>query len=103
MLPHAYRTEGHNVADAQVLQHPGGETGLNTRDVRTVLNGDDYADEVHADRRRTAEHGVTGVPSLVIDGRPPVSGVLPVADLQALLRYDPTGSHGVPIKPDRPG
>ncbi|MGW4961435.1 hypothetical protein ACWEPL_29790 [Nonomuraea sp. NPDC004186] len=36
-------------------------------------------------------------------GRPPVSGVLPVADLQALLRYDPTGSHGIPIKPDRPG
>ncbi|MEU4541027.1 DsbA family protein [Streptosporangium sp. NPDC023825] len=31
------------------------------------------------------EHGVTGIPSLVIDGRPPVSGIQPVADLRRLL------------------
>ncbi|MGV9382766.1 DsbA family oxidoreductase [Nonomuraea sp. NPDC003707] len=102
LLLHAYHTEGLNVADLQVLRRLGGEAGLNAGEVRAVLDGDDYADEVRADRRRATEHGVTGVPSLVIDGRPPVSGVLPVADLQALLRYDPTGSHGVPIKPDRP-
>ncbi|MEV4380019.1 DsbA family oxidoreductase [Streptosporangium sp. NPDC049644] len=102
LLLHAYHTEGHNVADAQVLQRLGGEAGLDAGEVRTVLDGDDYAEEVRADRRRAAEHGVTGVPSLVIDGRPPVSGVQPVADLQRLLRNDLTGSHGVLINPDRP-
>ncbi|MGI5270250.1 hypothetical protein ACQEUU_13945 [Nonomuraea sp. CA-218870] len=32
-----------------------------------------------------AERGVTGVPGLVVDGRPPVPGVRPVADLRRLL------------------
>ncbi|GGP14270.1 DsbA family oxidoreductase [Nonomuraea glycinis] len=102
LLLYAYHTEGDNVADAQVLQRLGGEAGLDAGEVLAVLDGDDYADEVRADRRRAAEHGVTGVPSLVIDGRPPVSGVQPVADLQVLLRTEPTGSPGVVIKPDRP-
>ncbi|NJP90960.1 DsbA family oxidoreductase [Nonomuraea sp. FMUSA5-5] len=102
-LLHAYHTEGHNVADPQVLRRLGGEAGLDIGEVRSVLDGDDYADEVRTDRRRAAEHGITGVPSLVIDGRPPVSGVQPVAALQRLLRSEPAGSHGVPIKVDRPG
>jgi len=77
--------------------------GLDADEVRAVLAGDDYADQVRADRRRATEHGVTGVPSLVIDGRPPVSGVQPVADLQQLLERGPTGSQGVPTTPDRVG
>lgn len=91
LLLHAYHTGGDNVADPRVLQRLGGEAGLDTGDVRAVLDGDDYAGDVHADRRRAAEHGVTSVPSLVIDGRPPVPGVQPVADLRVLLRNDPTG------------
>ncbi|GII94357.1 DsbA family oxidoreductase [Sinosporangium siamense] len=85
LLLHGYHTEGLNVADAQVLQRLAGEAGLNGDEVRAVLAGDDYVEQVHTDRRRAAEHGVTGVPNLVIDGRPPVSGVQPVADLQKLL------------------
>ncbi|TMR96279.1 DsbA family oxidoreductase [Nonomuraea basaltis] len=103
LLLHAYHTEGINVADPQLLQRLGGEAGLNTDEVRAVLAGDDYADQVRADRRRAAELGVTGVPSLVIDGRPPVSGVQPVADLHRLLERGPTGSRDVPATPDRVG
>ncbi|GAA0835908.1 DsbA family oxidoreductase [Streptosporangium amethystogenes subsp. fukuiense] len=103
LLLHAYHTEGLNVADAQVLQRLGGEAGLDGDEVRAVLAGDEYAGQVRADRRRAAEHGVTGVPSLVIDGRPPVSGVQPVAELQRLLEHDPTGSHTAPATLDRPG
>ncbi|GAA4929517.1 putative DsbA family dithiol-disulfide isomerase [Nonomuraea thailandensis] len=99
LLLHAYHTDGHNVADAQVLQRLGGEAGLDTGQVRALLDGDDYAAEVHADRRRAAQHGVTGVPSLVIDGRPPVPGVQSVADLRQLLRNDLTDA---PITPHRP-
>ncbi|WP_067138368.1 DsbA family oxidoreductase [Microtetraspora malaysiensis] len=93
LLLYGYHTEGLNVADAQVLRRLGGEAGLDGDEVRAVLAGDDYAGQVRADRRRAAEHGVTGVPSLVIGGRSPVSGVQPVADLQELLRHGPTGSH----------
>ncbi|MEU8377687.1 DsbA family oxidoreductase [Streptosporangium sp. NPDC048865] len=91
LLLHAYHTEGLNVADLQVLRHLGGEAGLDGDEVHAVLAGDDYAEQVRADRRRAAEHGVTGVPGLVIDGRPPVSGVQPVADLRRLLTRGPAG------------
>ncbi|MFI7639670.1 DsbA family protein [Nonomuraea sp. NPDC049400] len=91
LLLHAYHTQGLNVADLQVLQRLGGEAGLDTDEVHAVLTGDDYAEQVRADRRRAAEHGITGVPSLVIDGLPPISGVQPVADLHRLLEPGPTG------------
>ncbi|MFC5820060.1 DsbA family oxidoreductase [Nonomuraea harbinensis] len=87
LLLHAYHTEGLNVADVQVLRRLGDQAGLDGDEVRAVLAGDGYADEVRADRRRAAEHGVTGVPSLVVDGRPPVPGVQPVADLYRLLEH----------------
>lgn len=84
-LLRAYHTEGLNVADPQVLQRLGGEAGLPDAEIRALLASGDYAEQVRADRRRAAEHGVTGVPSLVIDGRPPVSGVQPPAELRQLL------------------
>lgn len=84
-LLHAYHTEGLNVADPQVLQRLGGEAGLADTEIRALLATEDYADKVRADRRRAAEHGVTSVPSLVINGRPPVSGVQPSAELHRLL------------------
>ncbi|TXK35775.1 DsbA family protein [Nonomuraea sp. C10] len=87
LLLHAYHTEGLNVADVQVLRRLGDQAGLDGDEVRAVLAGDGYADEVRADRRRAAEHGVTGVPSLVVDGRPPVPGVQPVADLYRFLEH----------------
>ncbi|MFI7133682.1 DsbA family oxidoreductase [Nonomuraea sp. NPDC050153] len=91
LLLHAYHTEGLNVADPQVLRRLGGEAGLDTDEVRAVLAGDDYAEQVRADRLRAAELGVTGVPSLVVGGRPPLSGVQPVADLHRLLKRGLTG------------
>lgn len=100
-LLRAYHTDGLNVADPEVLQRLGGEADLDGVKVRAVLAGDDYAAEVRADRRRATEHGVTGVPSLVIDGGPPVSGVQPVAELHRLLERSPTGSHGAPATPHR--
>ncbi|GAB3208450.1 DsbA family oxidoreductase [Marinactinospora thermotolerans] len=86
LLLRAYHTEGCNVADAQVLRRLGGEAGLDAGQVAAVLDSDDYAGEVRADQRRAKEHGITGVPTLVVDGGPPVPGVRPVADLRALLR-----------------
>lgn len=90
-LLRAYHSEGLNVADPQVLQRLGEEAGLDAARVRAVLIGDDYAEQVRADRRRAAEYGVTSVPSLVIDGRPPVPGVQPATELRRLLERGLTG------------
>jgi predicted DsbA family dithiol-disulfide isomerase len=84
-LLHAYHTEGLNVAEPQTLERLGNEAGLNPTGVHTLLRGDDYAEHVRADERRAAERGITGVPSLVIDGQPPVSGVQTPEELHQLL------------------
>ncbi|MGI5290671.1 DsbA family oxidoreductase [Nonomuraea polychroma] len=93
-LLRAYHTGGLNVADPRVLRRLGGEAGLADAEVHALLTGDDYADEVRADRHRAAEYGITGVPSLVMDGGPPVSGVQPPAELRRLLEHGLTT--GVP-------
>ncbi|NGY60947.1 DsbA family oxidoreductase [Lentzea sp. NEAU-D13] len=84
-LLRGYHTEGLNVADQEVLARLGVEAGLDLTEVRALLVGDDHADSVRADERRAAEVGVSSVPSVVIDGRPPVTGVQPPAELHRLI------------------
>lgn len=96
ILLRSYHTEGLNVTDPQVLRRLGREALLDADQVRAVLSGDDYAEQVRRDRRLAAEHGVTGVPSLVIDGRPPVSGVQSVAELRRLLVSGPIDPLTIP-------
>ncbi|MFC6883927.1 MULTISPECIES: DsbA family oxidoreductase [Actinomadura] len=81
-LLRAYHTEGLNIADRAVLTRLGVATGLDEPDVAATLSGDRYAAEVRADERRAAEHGVTGVPSLLIAGGPPFPGVQSPAALR---------------------
>ncbi|HEX5597034.1 MAG TPA: DsbA family oxidoreductase [Micromonosporaceae bacterium] len=85
-LLRAYHTEGQNIADPVVLQRVSVQVGLGATEVRDLLAGDAYADKVRADERRAAELGITGVPSVVINGRPPISGVLPSVELLQALQ-----------------
>jgi predicted DsbA family dithiol-disulfide isomerase len=99
-LMSGYHTEGLNIADPRVLTRLGTEAGCAAGDVRALLAGDAYADRVRADERRAAELGITGVPSLVVDGGPPVSGVQPPEELRALVRRTgPVRSSGRPSPP----
>ncbi|MES9511047.1 DsbA family oxidoreductase [Streptomyces sp. NPDC000609] len=93
-LLHAYRTEGQNIADPQVLEQLGVKAGLRTVDVRDVLGGEAYALSVRADERRAVALGVTSVPAVAIDGGPPASGIQPSARLRLLLEEALSVSHG---------
>lgn len=84
-LLRAYHTEGLNIADRSTLEGLGVEVGLGGSEVAEVLAGDAYAAEVRRDEQRARERGVTSVPAVVIDGRSPVSGVQPPAELRRLL------------------
>jgi predicted DsbA family dithiol-disulfide isomerase len=99
-LLRGYHIEGLNVADQDVLARLGAEAGLAAADVRALLAGDTHADSVRADERRAVELGITGVPSLVIDGNPAVSGVQPPAELRRLIRRTaPARSSAPPYQP----
>ena len=78
---HAYHTEALNIADHDVLVRLAEEAGLDAAESHGILAGDEYAGAVRAAEDRARALGVRGVPSVVIDGLPPVSGVMDPAAL----------------------
>jgi len=73
----AYFTEGENVSDHDTLVRLGSETGLPVAAVKEMLQGDDYASEVHADIEQAEALGIRGVPFFVINGQYGISGAQP--------------------------
>jgi predicted DsbA family dithiol-disulfide isomerase len=69
-----YLCEEQAIGDRDVLVSNVAAAGLDADEARKVLESDDYADEVRADERQAEEHGISGVPFFVIDGRYGVSG-----------------------------
>ncbi|MGA7159721.1 MAG: DsbA family oxidoreductase [Bacteroidota bacterium] len=83
----AYFTEGKNTADHETLVQLAVEVGLKGDDVRQMLGGDDFADEVRNDVYEAHQIGVQGVPFFVFNDKYAVSGAQPTEIfLQALNR-----------------
>jgi predicted DsbA family dithiol-disulfide isomerase len=70
----AYFTEGKNIDDVPTLLQLAAEIGLNTTEVKTMLQGTHYASEVHQDISTAREMGITSVPHFVFNGTITVSG-----------------------------
>ncbi|MFE5731723.1 MULTISPECIES: DsbA family oxidoreductase [unclassified Streptomyces] len=90
-LLYGYHTEGLDIAAPEVLEKLGVEAGLDPVAVRRVVEGTEFTERVRADERRAAEHGVGGVPNMVVDGGPPVSAVQSPDALARLLAPRPGG------------
>jgi predicted DsbA family dithiol-disulfide isomerase len=76
-LMRAYFTEGEPVGDRETLVRLGTEVGLDEAEARSALEGEAYADTVHADEELAARIGIRGVPYFVLDRRYGVSGAQP--------------------------
>jgi predicted DsbA family dithiol-disulfide isomerase len=70
----AYQSNGQPIADHDTLAKVAVAVGLEETDVRAVLAGEKYGDDVRADEREARALGVRGVPFFVIDRRYAVSG-----------------------------
>lgn len=70
----AYQTGGVPIADRDALTAVAVAAGLDETEVRDVLAGDGYGEEVRADEREAWRLGIGGVPFFVIDRRYAVSG-----------------------------
>lgn len=70
-----YHTEGRNIADRATLMELGYDAGLAAPILEAMLAGDAYAASVRADYGRSEELGVSGVPTLVLEGRRLVPGI----------------------------
>ncbi len=81
----AYFTEGKNTADHETLVQLAEEIGLDVAEVRQMLAGTQYKEEVTKDIYEARQIGVSGVPFFVIDRKYAVSGAqAPETFLKAL-------------------
>ncbi len=74
VLFRSYFSDGENIDDYSTLIQLGKEIGLNTDEVKSVLESDKYADEVQADIYEAYQVDVQSVPFFVFNNRYGVSG-----------------------------
>lgn len=102
-LLHAYFVDLQPVGDHGALTEAAVGVGLDPGEVRQVLAGDRFADQVHADERQAAELGCTGVPFFVVDRALAVPGAQDADTLLATLRRAWARSHPAPEVIGGPG
>jgi predicted DsbA family dithiol-disulfide isomerase len=85
-LLRAYFSEGELVSDQDTLVRLAVEVGLDEQEVRELLAGERYAEEVREDERTAGELGIRAVPTFVLDRRLGASGAQPPDALLDLLR-----------------
>ena len=73
----AYFTEGKNTADHGTLVSLAVEAGLNAEEVRAMLAGTEFSDDVNRDIYEASQVGARGVPFFVFDNKYAVSGAQP--------------------------
>jgi predicted DsbA family dithiol-disulfide isomerase len=85
-LLRAYFSEGELISDHDSLLALGLEVGLPEDELRDLLAGDRFTEEVRADERTALELGITAVPTFVVDRSRGISGAQPSELLLKLLR-----------------
>ena len=85
-LLRAYFSEGELISDHDSLLALGLQVGLPEDELRELLAGDRFAEEVRDDERTALELGITAVPTIVVDPSRGISGAQPSELLLKLLR-----------------
>ncbi|WP_027410291.1 DsbA family oxidoreductase [Anoxybacteroides tepidamans] len=84
-LFYAYFTASESIGDHNVLVRLAEKVGLDGEEVKRVLTGDHYAEEVRSDEIEASRLGVRGVPFFVLNRKYAISGAQPTeVFLQAL-------------------
>jgi len=82
----AYFTRALNPSDREVLADAADRAGLDREAAREVLETGRYADEVRAAERTWQELGISGVPTVIFNGRYAISGGQPHDIFERLIR-----------------
>ncbi len=92
-------TEGRLISDPETLVQLAVEVGLDAAEVRAVLAGHAFADDVREDEITAQRLGIRGVPMFVVDRAVVMSGAQPPEQLLALLEH----AWGLADGADQPG
>ena len=82
----AYFTEHVDVADPEVLTKIGKEAGLDEAEVKAMLQGQDYAEDVNLDEREAQIAKVSSVPCFVINEKVAVPGAMTKDQFKDMVR-----------------
>jgi len=82
----AYFYEGRDIGEFAVLVEVGSAAGLNPARVSAMLASDEGLKELRVELDRAARLGVSGVPTVVVNGRPLFSGAIRSELIEAHLR-----------------
>ncbi|WP_454193647.1 DsbA family oxidoreductase [Paenibacillus sp. Marseille-Q7038] len=74
----AYFEKGEHIGNREVLIRLAGEVGMDTKQVKKILEESTYAEEVRRDEKQGADLGIQGVPFFVIDRKYGISGAQPL-------------------------
>ncbi|HUX51861.1 MAG TPA: DsbA family oxidoreductase [Spirochaetia bacterium] len=84
-LLRAHFTDGLAVGHTDVLVEIGAELGIDRQEIREMLDGDRFAEDVRGDEATAQSYGISGVPFFVIEKKWGISGAQPTElFLQAL-------------------
>ena len=86
----AYFAEGVDVGDQEVLVKLGTEAGLDPADIRAMLEGKDYSDQVSLDERQAQMNRISSVPCFIIEDTVAVPGAMPKEQfMEVIKKYFP--------------
>ncbi|WP_169865192.1 DsbA family oxidoreductase [Sutcliffiella halmapala] len=71
----AYFTESLDIGDYDTLARLAGESGLDSKEVLNMLNGDKYKDTVRKERQNGSKIGISGTPFYILNDKYALSGV----------------------------
>ncbi len=83
----AYFTKGQDVSDPEVLVDVAASIGLNSEEAQAVLEDQRHAEMVRQKEQFWTSRGVTGVPTMVFEGKQATSGAQGVDTFAKLLRH----------------
>ena len=84
-LLQAYFTDGRNIGDPDVVADCAADAGFDRADVAAFLDGDGGLGEVREMLAQAAAHGITAVPTFVIDGQWAIPGAQDVEVFERVL------------------
>jgi predicted DsbA family dithiol-disulfide isomerase len=86
-LMRGWYSEGASIGDHETLVRLAVEAGLHAGEVRSVLESDDFGQDVRTDLALASQLGITAVPTFVLDQKYGVSGAQGVEPMLKAIRY----------------
>lgn len=81
-----YFTQGRDVGDCEILAQIAGEAGLDRAKVKAFLDGDDGREKVRLMTAAAYASGLTGVPTITVNGKALFSGAVSTETMLAAIR-----------------